>query len=585
MQIKRYLAWLVCTLGVAACAPHKPQTEVLEVSASAGASAQFKWFAYRGDDEVFNTPLADDEYRNPILAGFYPDPSVVRVEHDYYMVHSTFGFFPGLPIFHSRDLVTWTQIGNAIHRAEQMRFDGLPLANAGLYAPAIEHRKGVFYVINTCVGCGGNFVVTATDPRGPWSQPIWLPHIWGIDPSIFFDDDGKTYVVHHAEPPQKRYPAHTAINVMEVDPQTFQPRSADVLLIDGGDDWPWNTDYLEGPHIYKVDGFYYLSAAGGGTGYHHQQLLFRSKSVFGPYTANPNNPVLTQHGLPDDRPHPVTATGHADLFTDTNGKWWAVFLATRVYDLATPPQDPGNFHTGRETFMLPVQWQAGWPVILQPGVPMPFAVQKPDLPAAPRSAKPTTGNFSWRETFTDDTLGPQWLFVRTPHNPWWQSGGGSLTLQARTDHVGANAQPSFVGQRVAHMRASATTEVLFIANAPGAEAGLLALQTDDYFYAFGISANAAGQPVLRIRKKAGAQYATRGETVKEQIVSLPRNASIVLRMTIDKAELDFTYSTDGKHFKTLLAKADARVLTTARAGGFVGAVVGMYAEAAQVAVQ
>jgi len=545
---------------------------------AADGSARFSWFEYTGDDEVFRTPLADGEYRNPILAGYHPDPSVVRVGEDYYLVNSTFGFFPGIPVFHSRDLVNWTQIGNALHRPEQVSFDGLPLPNAGVYAPAIEYRDGTFYVINTCVGCGGNFVVTAKDPAGPWSDPIWMPYMDGIDPSIFFDDDGKTYVVHHGEPDNKRYPAHTAIRVVEVDPVTFEPLSEDVLLVDGGEVPQWNTDYLEGPHIYKVNGTYYLSAPGGGTGYYHQQLLFKSDNVFGPYTANPDNPVLTQYGLPDDREHPVTATGHADIFQDTNGDWWAVFLGTRVYDLATPPQDPGNFHTGRETFMLPVSWKDGWPVILEKGRALPYAVKKPNLPKGKPAKRAMTGNFSEREEFTENTLDPHWLFIRTPHSQWWSTGSGTLNLEVREERIGDHKQPSFVGRRLAHMKASFGTEMRFNPRTEGEEAGLLALQSDDYFYAFGLGRNASGDTVLRVRKKAGKEDAARGETIAETKVSLEPGAPIYLRMDVDKAELDFAYSLDGKEYSPVVENADSKVLTSAMAGGFVGAVVGMYAE-------
>ncbi|WP_250463555.1 glycoside hydrolase family 43 protein [Microbulbifer litoralis] len=542
------------------------------------AEARFSWFEYSGDDDVFKMPLSEDEYRNPILAGYHPDPSVVRVGEDYYLVNSTFGFFPGIPVFHSRDLVNWTQIGNALHRPGQVSFDGLPLTNAGVYAPAIEYSDGTFYVINTCVGCGGNFVVTATDPAGPWSDPIWMPYLDGIDPSIFFDDDGKTYVVHHGEPEKKRYPAHTAIRVVEVDPRTFKPLSEDVLLVDGGDVPRWNTDYLEGPHLYKVDGSYYLSAPGGGTGYYHQQLVFRSDDVFGPYTANPDNPILTQHGLPDDRKYPVTATGHADMFRDSNGDWWAVFLGTRVYDLDTPPQDPGNFHTGRETFLLPVNWQDGWPVILEKGRAVPYTVKKPDLPQDRPADRAMTGNFSVREEFTRETLDPHWMFIRTPDSRWWSTGKGALKLRARQDRIGERKQPSFVGRRLAHMKASFATEMYFNPRDPGDEAGLLALQGDNYFYVFGLGRNASGETVLRVRKKAGKDDATHGDTIAEAKIAIEPDTPIYLRMDVDNAELDFSYSLDRKNYQVLLDNADARVLTSAMAGGFVGAVVGMYAE-------
>ena len=538
--------------------------------------ALFTHFSYTGNDEVFNTPLPNNMYQNPILAGYHPDPSVVRVGADYYMVNSTFGFFPGIPVFHSTDLVNWAQLGNAVHRPEQMSFDGIHLGYNGVYAPAIEHKDGVFYVINTCVGCGGNFVVTATNPAGPWSDPIWLPHLQGIDPSIFFDDDGKTYIVHHRDPVNKRYPAHTALWVMEVDPVTFRPLSDDVMLVDGGEKAPWHTEYIEGPHIYKVNGTYYLSAPGGGTGYYHGQLVYRSKTIFGPYEANPNNPILTQLGLPDDRANPVTATGHADMFEDTNGDWWAVFLGTRPYDLAIPPQDPGRFHTGRETFMLPVKWVNDWPVILDKGLAVPQAVNKPKLPAGKPGPRPITGNYTISETFDESTLGPHWLFIRTPRSKWWKTGDESLTLEARADKAGEKKQPSFIGQRVAHMNATITTQVQFDPQSTQDEAGLLAIQNSNNFYALVLGQTTTGNWELRVRKKSGDKDPTHGNVIKTAPIN-KMNKPIHLKLTLNKARVDFEYSLDGKQYTAVLKAADASPLTTAKAGGFTGAVIGMYA--------
>lgn len=542
-------------------------------------NAHFAWFDYSGNDTVFKKPLAANEFQNPILAGFYPDPSVVRVGSDFYLVNSTFGFFPGIPIFHSRDLVNWTQIGNAIHRPEQLPYKNVALAQQGVYAATIEYRNGIFYVINTCVNCGGNFVVTATNPAGPWSDPIWLPKLEGIDPSIFFDDDGKTYIVHHRNPSPQKYPAHTAIWVMQVDPKTFQPISDDVMLVDGADKAPWHTEYIEGPHIYKIDGTYYLSAAGGGTGYTHGQLFYKSKTIFGPYTANPDNPVLTQVGLPDNRENPITATGHADIFDDGKGNWWAVFLGTRVYDLdKKDQQDPGNFHTGRETFMLPVNWKNGWPVILEKGVAVPYRVTKPNLPSAENASRTMSGNFSQRDKFTSKILEPHWLFIRAPLTQWWITGSDELVITPRTDRIGYSGNPSFIGRRLAHMTANFGTKLQFDPLSPYDEAGLMAVQTDEYFYAFGLSKNATGKTVLRVRQRNGKAMSARGEIIAEQAMTLQESEPIYLQIKIDKTELDFLYSLDGKKFITIVDNADAQILTTAKAGGFVGAVVGMYAE-------
>lgn len=566
----KFFITVVALALVAGCAS-------LDASApdAADPPARFAWFEYSGRDAVFDTPLSANEYRNPILAGFYPDPSIVTVGSDYYMVNSTFGFFPGIPVFHSRDLVNWTQLGNVIDRSDMMPFDGIHLGQNGVYAPAIEHRNGLFYVINTCVGCGGNFVVTARDPAGPWSDPIWLPHIQGIDPSLFFDDDGKVYIVHHRDPVQKRYPAHTAVWLMEVDPVTFAPRSEDAMLVDGGVEAPWHTEYLEGPHLYKVNGKYLLSAAGGGTGYFHGQLTYRADAPFGPYEANPNNPVLTQFGLPDDRPNPVTATGHADLFQDANGDWWIVFLGTRIYNLTTPPQDPGRFHTGRETFMLPVTWRDGWPVVLN-DAPVPYIIRGPDLPRTAPPTVPTTGNFTLRDEFDAARLSPQWLFVRTPHTQWWTTGGGELLIAPRNDRIGDNNQPSFIGRRLAHMTATVTTQMTFTPHSADDEAGLIAVQNDANFYAFGLGRDAEGQTVLRVRRRGDDAEPARGAVLAEKRVTT--RGPILLRINVDSSELDFAYSLDGANFITLVDNADVTPLTTAHAGGFTGAIMGMYAE-------
>ncbi|HEX5871694.1 MAG TPA: family 43 glycosylhydrolase, partial [Longimicrobium sp.] len=167
---------------------------------TASPEARFEWFEYTGDDPVFRgVQPGAGEYLNPVIAGFYPDPSMVRVGDDYYLVTSSFAYFPGVPIFHSRDLVSWTQIGHVLDRPSQLNLDSAGISR-GIFAPVIRHHAGTFYMITTLVDRGGNFIVTATDPRGPWSDPVFLPQVDGIDPSIFFDDDGKAYVVNNGPP-------------------------------------------------------------------------------------------------------------------------------------------------------------------------------------------------------------------------------------------------------------------------------------------------------------------------------------------------------------------------------------------------
>ena len=272
----------------------------------------FDWFEYTGRDKAFAQPLEPGQYRNPILAGFYPDPSIVRAGDRYYLVNSTFTYFPGIPVFESRDLVHWTQVGNVIDRPSQLDFDGLGMSR-GVFAPTIEYHAGTFYVLNTSVDAGGNFIATAKNPAGPWSDPIWLKSIDGIDPSLFFDE-GKVYLINNDAPEgTPLYEGHRAIWMTELDPDTLQPVGPRKVLINGGMDISQKPIWIEGPHIYKRDGWYYLVCAEGGTSLQHSQVVARSRDIWGPYTPYQHNPILTQRDLPEDRADAIGNAGHADL--------------------------------------------------------------------------------------------------------------------------------------------------------------------------------------------------------------------------------------------------------------------------------
>jgi xylan 1,4-beta-xylosidase len=349
-------------------------------AAAAAPQARFDWFEYRGRDAPgHEVRVAPGQYRNPILGGFYSDPSVTRVGADYYLVSSTFTYFPGIPVFRSRDLVTWTQVGNAIDRPGQLDFTGLGVSR-GVFAPDISHHDGRFYILNTCVDCGGNYVITARDAAGPWSDPVWLKAVDGIDASLFFDADGKAWVLNNGPPPgPPRYPGHRAIWIQQFDPAELKTVGPRTVLVDGGVRPAEKPIWIEGPHIYRKDGWYVLTCAEGGTAEGHSQVVLRSRRVLGPYEPFPHNPILTQRDLDAARPHPITSAGHASLVQTPAGEWWAVFLATRPYA-------DNHYNTGRESFLLPVTWKQGWPTILAPGRPIPEAAARPRVPPAKRLA-------------------------------------------------------------------------------------------------------------------------------------------------------------------------------------------------------
>ncbi len=543
--------------------------------AAAPNTAQFTHFVYSGADPSDAVKVTPGQYRNPILQGFHPDPSITRVGKDYYLVNSTFAWFPGLPIFHSTDLVHWTQIGNALDRPGMLDFKRLGLSRA-VFAPAITHHDGLFYILNTCVDCGGNFLITAKDPKGPWSDPVWLPEVGGIDSSIFFDDDGagggRAWIVNNDAPPEPaEYSGHRAIWIQQYDVAARKTVGPRTVLLDKGVDPSAKPIWIEGPHILRKDGWYYLTCAEGGTAEGHSQVVLRSKSVLGPYVPYADNPILTQRGLPKDRPLPITSAGHAQLVDTPDGAWWASFLAVRPYgdDL---------YNTGRETFLLPVTWKDGWPTILPKGATIPYVHAAPKLPAG--QGQPMSGPFTAAETFAGPELPANWMTMRIPTSRWWSVKGGALSLQARAAKLGDNDQPSVWARRQQHMNATVSTTVRFAPRADGDKAGLVAVQSDDFYWFVGLVRD-HGQTLVRVEKRAGAGDPVDGVVVAEKPVSLKSGQGLDLRISVKGGTLDFAYGTAPGRWETLKAGADGTSLSTKVAGGFVGTMLGVYAHGAE----
>lgn len=536
----------------------------------AGDRARFGWLDYRGSDPSDAVAVAGPgDYRNPILTGYYPDPSITRVGDDYYLVNSTFTWFPGIPIFHSRDLVNWTQIGNAIDRPDQLDFKDLGLSR-GVFAPAIDYHDGTFYILNTCVDCGGNFIITAKDPKGPWSDPVWLPDLeGGIDPSIFFDTDGRAWIVNNGPPEgEPLYKGHRAIWGQEFDLKTMKTIGPRRLLVNGGVDLSKKPIWIEGPHIFKKDGTYYLICAEGGTAINHSQVVLRGSSPMGPFTPNPANPILTQRDLDPARPFPVTSAGHADFVVTPKGEWWASFLAIRPYgdDL---------YNTGRETFLMPVRWVDGWPRLTDPGQPIPLTHAKPDLPAQPPGPVPTSGAFQVRDAFDGPTLPPYWMMARNPKSDWYALKDGFLVLDLRPVGLSDHGNPSFWGRRQQHHHAVLETELHFTPDAAGQRAGLAAVQSDEYWFRFTIE-RAGNQTVARVAMRDGTEAPADGRLLASQPV--PDAGPYRLRITARGGAYDFHIAAPGRDWVPVLTGADGTILSTKRAGGFIGAMIGPFAQ-------
>jgi xylan 1,4-beta-xylosidase len=527
-------------------------------------AVSFDWFEYTGRDAVFEQPLPAGSYRNPVLAGFFPDPSITRVGDRFYLVNSTFAYFPGIPVFESTDLVHWKQIGNAIHRPSQLDFDGLGVSR-GVFAPTIEFHDGTFYVINTAVDSGGNFYVTAKNPAGPWSDPVWLRDIEGIDPSFFFDTDGKAYIVNNGLPEGKpEYDGHRAIWIQAFDPRQGKPVGPRKVLLNGGVDFSKKPIWIEGPHLYKMEGWYYLVCAEGGTGPQHSQVALRSRSPWGPFTPFAGNPILTQRDLPEDRPNPITNAGHADIVQAADGSWWAVFLATRTYDRT-------QYNTGRETFLLPVTWRDGWPIILENGKTIPYVARGPEFLAKRSDVPPMTGNFTWRDEFDRSSLDPAWLSVRVPKSEWrdLRSKPGSLTIRPLAATLDTLGNPSFLARRQQHT-AFDSSLALAPPSESGVAAGLAAFQNENYWYFLG-TRRVGGELQIFLDKRGGRETTTVATT------KLAPAPTLKLRISGSGRDYSFYYDADGGGWKLLREKDDGSILSTAVADGFVGAMLGPYA--------
>lgn len=526
----------------------------------------FDWFEYRGNDQAFEVPLPAGHYRNPVLAGFHADPSVVRANGRFYLVNSSFTYFPGIPVFESADLVHWKQIGNVIDRPTQLDFDGLSVSR-GIFAPTIEYHDGVFYVVTTATDSGGNFIATARDPAGPWSDPHWLPGIDGIDPSLFFDDDGKVYLINNDAPPgPPRYDGHRAIWMQQIDLAAFKPVGPRRVLVDGGVEPAKNPIWIEGPHIYKREGWYYLSDAEGGTGPQHSQVVLRSRTVWGPYVAYAGNPILTQRELPDDRPLPITNAGHADLVEGPDGSWWAVFLASRNYQKR-------HYNTGRETYLLPVRWQDGWPQILPADQAIPYVAEAPSWMQGEASQAPSTGNFVARDNFDGPALDRQWLRVRVPRHAWadLHKRPGMLAVHPLAEDLETLRNPAFLGRRQQHLRFEASTAMT--PPAPGVAAGLAAFQSEAYWYFLGVRDLGGGRLSLFLEARDGG-----GSTRTLASHDVPASAALRLKIAGNEGDYAFSFDTgDGQGWQLLAGDVDGTVLSTDRAGGFVGALLGPFA--------
>ena len=513
-------------------------------------------------------------FENPIISGFNPDPSICKVGNDFYLVTSSFEYFPGVPVYHSTDLANWKMIGNVLDRPSQLNLDGVE-SSAGIYAPCIRYNKGVFYMVTTLIGKGGgDFICTATNPAGPWSEPHFIKGAPGIDPDLFFDDDGKVYMSGTLKPAVQLWSAHNQIWTQEIDLQKWVLVGERHITSDAGDFFTaenplksTNVNYLnsiEGPHIYKKDGMYYSTFSLGGTGHNHAFAIFRSKNIYGPYEMNPANPILTHRDL--STVYPITTTGHADLVQIQGGDWAIVYLGKR------PIQDGKNnakFILGRETFISKVDWSGEWPIVNPKG-----KIGRSELVQPTFNLPEMKVDRSYlKEEFNADKLHPQWTFLRTPRSQWWSltDKKGFLRLNLRPEMMSEKVNPSFVCKRQEHASFEVVTKMEFNPATENEEAGIV-MERDRNSYIKYI--------VTREDKKLVLKLAVRnGKATSDSIFSQAKvkSGNIHLKMTANEVTYSFSYSVDGKKWKSL--DTDINIVSTGLVfgGRYTGPLVGIYA--------
>ncbi len=513
-------------------------------------------------------------FDNPVLAGFYPDPSICRVDSDYYLVNSTFSYFPGITVFHSRDLVHWTLIGYVLDRREQLDLEGQGVSR-GIFAPAIRYHNGLFYVTCTLVDIGGNFVATAKNPAGPWSNPVWLRQVDGIDPSLFFDDDDKAYIIYNSVAPDDKplYDGHRTLRIREFDAVNLKVSGDERVLVDGGTDIRKKPVWIEGPHIFKVNGSYYLIAAEGGTAENHSEVVFKSQDVLGPYVPYENNPILTQRDLDPNRKNPITCTGHADFVQLPSGAWWAVFLGCRPYE-------DDCYNTGRETFLAPVTWINTWPVINSGYREVQYSYPLPAKPVVQAHYIPLGGNFTYRDNFDGAALGLSWEFLRTPHEQWYSltERRGYLTMRVRPQTCAGVSNPSFLGHRQQHLKGSASAKMDFVAGNENEKAGIVVFQNERRFY-YLCKSVVDGHPVVQLyRSVDSVQHENELELITSRTLRETSGPStILLKIEALGNKYAFSYASGSEEWVPLLSGVDAWYLSTKEAGEFVGCMYALYA--------
>ena len=523
---------------------------------------------------AFSIMGQQEHYNNPILRGGYPDPSICRVGNDYYLVNSSFEYFPGLPIHHSTDLVNWELVGHGLHRKSQctgtMNLVDVQ-SNGGIHAPTIRYHDSTFYIITTNVYQPPNkdeptqfinFIITAKDPEGPWSDPIIIKGAPGIDPDIFFNDDGKIWYTGTHAPDKPNFQGEGEIWMQELDPTSFQLLGERHYLWRGACQGTW----AEGPHIYKKDDWYYLLIAEGGTHFNHAVMVAASKNITGPYEPNDRNPIFTTRHMSYD--YWVNSTGHADIIELPNGEWKMVCLGIRN-------EVNRGSNMGRETMLLPITWEQEpyewkevkytWPVCapltgkLEQNQPYPIA----------RNTK--YNNAYFQDDFNNDELGMHWTSRRVPKENAIDLNlqPGFLRMKYLPQTIGERMAYNFIGIKQQESQFELVTSMQFNKKLNGEEAGFCLMQKDDNYILFDVKRE-DNENVLQLVIKPHNKAAY----IKKDLVLNKKTKQLELKITANKEHYNYYYRLKSNDIWINFDQTSNDVLISR---GYTGAHLGLYA--------
>lgn len=461
--------------------------------------AFFKNFTYEGSDSYFDsTLLTPGKMWNPILQGSHPGTSICRKGNDFYMASATFSMYPAIPIYHSTDLVNWELINFALP-TEQQYLNSSLRSNEGIYPPTIRYNqeRDMFYISGTFVGGGGHFIISTKDPAGQWTNPQYVFGVLGIHATLFFDDDGKTYLIHQGDPTyDPPYDGFKVIYIQEFDLDKGATVGERHAILEGGHDLSQRPGWLESPHLYKHEGYYYLSASEGGSlGKWFASCIYRSKNIWGPYEHYEHNPNLTQRYL-ERKPNQISCVGHADYIELADGRWYVIFQAMREDEFN------GNFMC-KETFLMPVNWtEDGWPTVVAHDEPLPRVIETPFAGTSYSSERRFIphANIKMDEHFYSDTLSKYWSFLRTPiGTAFFPNGEEGINIPLEINNFRSVRHCGFLALRVLNNKFSFGTVMDFMPETDHEFAGLAMFLGDRNTMQYGVT-RSGERIVLRLKK-------------------------------------------------------------------------------------